>query len=149
MYCNIMAAEIIPGAVKLLSHACAQERFALLAALLARGLSTPEEIGELTVAVTLRVLDVALQAQGVAQRLLREPDQVVVLVLGAGYLAGLLGAAHRCLLSQPACANCCCASCCVACLTSSNVCCSCSRFCCRSWTMSSLPIAWASVIRPS
>src|SRR4051812_48518579 len=64
---------------------------ALLGALAALTLRAAEEVGELVVAVPLGVLDVGLEAQRVVQALLHEPDDVVVLVLGAGYLAGLLG----------------------------------------------------------
>jgi hypothetical protein len=53
-------------------------------------LRAAEEVRELRVAVTLRVLRVLLEAQSVAQTLLGEPDDVVVLVLGAGDLPGLL-----------------------------------------------------------
>src|SRR5205807_7666151 len=41
-------------------------------------------------------LDVDLEPQRVAERLLREPDQVVVLVLGAGDVAGLFGRDCHC-----------------------------------------------------
>src|ERR1043165_5162014 len=70
-------------------EALAQEVVALLAALAAGALGTAEELGQLRVAVALGVLDVGLEAQRVAQRLLGEPDEVVVLVLGAGDLATL------------------------------------------------------------
>src|ERR687888_53705 len=67
----------------------AQELLALLATLAAGALRAAEEVGELRVAGALGVLDVGLQAQRVAQRLLGEPDEVVVLVAGAGDLATL------------------------------------------------------------
>src|SRR5919109_4790257 len=71
----------------------AQELLALLPALAAGALRAAEEVGELRVAGALGVLDVGLQAQRVAQRLLGEPDEVVVLVGGAGDFAafGLRG----------------------------------------------------------
>src|SRR4051794_34293449 len=72
---------------------------ALLATAAARLLRPLEEVGQLGVAVPLRVLGVLLHPQRVAQALLGEPDEVVVLVLGAGYVAGLLRARfHLCLL---------------------------------------------------
>src|SRR3954449_1843219 len=72
---------------------------ALLATAAARLLRPLEEVGQLGVAVPLRVLRVLLHPQRVAQALLGEPDEVVVLVLRPGYLAGLLRARlHLCLL---------------------------------------------------
>ena len=71
-----------------------QELLALLGALAALALRTAEEVGELVVTVALGVLDVVLQAKRIAQLLLGEPDDVVVLVLRAGDLAGLLGSTH-------------------------------------------------------
>src|SRR4051794_2668723 len=65
----------------------AQEVLALVRALLALALGPAEELGELVVAVALRVACVLVHAQCVAQALLREPDEVVVLVLGSGYLS--------------------------------------------------------------
>src|SRR4051812_23064249 len=65
---------------------------ALLAALAALCLGAAEEVRELGVPVAFGVLDVGLEPQRVAQALLCEPDQVVVLVLRAGDLAGLLAA---------------------------------------------------------
>src|SRR4051794_36801316 len=67
-----------------------QQRLSLLGALAALPLGAPKELGELGVSVALGVLRVVLEAQDVAQALLGEPDDVVVLVLGAGDLAGLL-----------------------------------------------------------
>src|SRR3954454_3634306 len=72
----------------------AQHRLALVGALLALGLRTTEELRELRITVTVRVLDIGLQTQRVAQALLGEPDQVVVLVRGAGDLP-TLAARHR------------------------------------------------------
>src|SRR5438105_388858 len=69
----------------------AQVFLALFAAFAALRLRAPEQVGELGVAVALGVLDVGLEAQRVAQALLGEPDEVVVLVLRAGRVAGLLG----------------------------------------------------------
>src|SRR6266568_4700730 len=71
-----------------------QQLLALLGALAALRLRLAEEVRELAVAVALGVLDVLLQAQRVAQAGLGEPDDVVVLVLGTGELAGLAGARH-------------------------------------------------------
>src|SRR3954451_1279743 len=82
------------GAEPLREHLLAQ-----LAALAALGLSLAEQRRQLVVPVALGILDVLLQAERVRQRLLGEPDQVVVLVLRARYLAGFLGAAHGALLS--------------------------------------------------
>src|SRR3954447_7956023 len=82
------------GAESLREHLLAQ-----LAALAALRLGLAEQRRQLVVAIAFRVLDVLLEAQRVRQRLLGEPDQVVVLVLRARYLAGLLGAAHAALLS--------------------------------------------------
>jgi hypothetical protein len=48
-----------------------------------------EELGQLSVALPLRVLDIGLQPQRVVQAFLGEPDQVVILVGGPGDLAGL------------------------------------------------------------
>src|SRR5690606_24667232 len=67
---------------------------ALLGALAALGLGAAEEVGQLGVPRALGVVDVRLQAQRVAQALLDEPDQVVVLVLRPGDPAGLLYGAH-------------------------------------------------------
>src|SRR5918992_828669 len=64
-----------------------EHRLALLGALAALALGPAEEVGELLVAVALGVLHVRLEAQGVVQALLGEPDDVVVLVLGPGDLA--------------------------------------------------------------
>jgi hypothetical protein len=61
----------------------------VLLALVGALLRAPEELREIGVAVALGVLGVLLEAQRVAQALLREPDDVVVLVLGAGDLPGL------------------------------------------------------------
>ena len=71
----------------------------LLGALAALGLRPAEELGEVVVAVALRVLDVGLQAERVAEAGLGEPDQVVVLVLGSDHVAGLGGRHLRSLLS--------------------------------------------------
>src|SRR5215210_9354444 len=68
-----------------------QELLALLSALAALGLGLAEEVRELGVVVTLGVLDVLLEAQHVVEACLGEPDDVVGLVLGPGYLAGLCG----------------------------------------------------------
>jgi len=59
---------------------CGQQLLALLGALLALGLSTPEEVGELIIASLFGIAAVLLQAQGVVQGCLGEPDDVVVLV---------------------------------------------------------------------
>src|SRR5215204_2631286 len=65
---------------------------ALLRALAALVLRLAKELRELVVALALGVLDVRLESQGVAEARLREPDDVVVLVLGAGDVTGLGGA---------------------------------------------------------
>jgi hypothetical protein len=62
----------------------------MLGTLATRLLGTPEEVGQLGVALAIGVLDVGLQSQHVAQALLGEPDHVVVLVFGASDLASLL-----------------------------------------------------------
>src|SRR5256885_16706630 len=72
------------GAEPLLQHLLAE-----LGALAAVSLRPGEELGQLGVALPLRVLDIGLQPQRVVQALLSEPDQVVVLVGGSGDLAGL------------------------------------------------------------
>jgi hypothetical protein len=75
------------------------ELLALLGSLAALVLGPAEELGELHVAVALGISDVGLQAQGVLEALLGEPDQVVVPVLGAGDVPGLgVRHAHRSLL---------------------------------------------------
>jgi hypothetical protein len=78
------------------SEPVGQVALALLGAIAAGFLGAAEEVGKLGVAVALGVLDVGLQAQRVAQALLGESDDVVVLVPGAGRLAGLFRAGlHR------------------------------------------------------
>src|SRR5919106_921243 len=72
-----------------------QEILALLGALAALTLRTTEELRQLLVAVALGVLRVLLHPEHVAKALLGEPEQVVVLVLGAGDVAGLLLLAHH------------------------------------------------------
>src|SRR5688572_3759113 len=79
---------MLPG---LRAQALLQQRLALLGALAARALGAAEELGEIVVAVALGVLDVLLEPERVAEALLGEPDDVVVLVLGAGDLTGLGG----------------------------------------------------------
>src|SRR3954447_17382822 len=68
-----------------------QELLAPLAALAARLLGAAEELRQVRVAVTVGVLDIGLQTQRIAERLLGEPDQVVVLVLSASCLASFVG----------------------------------------------------------
>src|SRR5215216_8007440 len=53
-----------------------------------------EEVGQLRIPLAFGVLDVGLQAQGVAQAGLGEPDDVVILVLGAGDVPGLVATGH-------------------------------------------------------
>src|ERR671930_553898 len=72
-------------------EARSQELLPLLGALAALALSAAEEVRELRISVPLGVLDVRVEPQHVPQALLDEPDDVVVLVLGAGDLPGLLG----------------------------------------------------------
>jgi len=79
--------------------ATAQHFLALLRALAALVLRATEEVGELLVALALRVLDVLLQPQHVVEALLGEPEDVVVLVLGPGDAAGLLRG-HLALLAR-------------------------------------------------
>src|SRR3954447_11466455 len=74
-----------------LGQALLQELLAPLTAAAARVLGALEELRELLVAVALGVLLVLREPERVAQRLLREPDQVVVLVLGPGDIARLVG----------------------------------------------------------
>src|SRR5215213_8336082 len=71
-------------------EALAQQVLALLGAPAARFLGSPEEVGQIRVVLPLRVLDVGLESQDVAQALLDEPDDVVVLVLGACDLASFV-----------------------------------------------------------
>src|SRR4051794_12898475 len=85
-----------PAAVVSAGQAPAQELLGLLGALAALFLGPAEELREVAVAVPLGILDVGLQAQGVAQTRLGKLDQVVVLVLGAGDLTGFR-ARHRAL----------------------------------------------------
>src|SRR5215213_7806898 len=66
-----------------------EQRLALLGALAALALRAAEELCELVVAVALRIGPVLLHPQCVAQALLGEPDEVVVLVLRASDLATL------------------------------------------------------------
>src|SRR4051812_49411297 len=77
----------------LLGEAGGEHALALLGTLAAVGLCLAEELGELAVLRALRILDVVLQSQRVAQTRLGEPDDVVVLVGSAGDVAGL-GIAH-------------------------------------------------------
>jgi len=58
----------------------AEQVLSLLGALAALRLRLPEEVSQLGVAVAIGVLDVGFQAQRIAQALLGEPDDVVVLV---------------------------------------------------------------------
>src|SRR4051812_10680181 len=71
-----------------------QHALRLLGTLAAVGLGLAEELGQLLVAVSFCVVDVLLQTEGVAEARLREPDQVVVLVLRPGDVAGLGAAGH-------------------------------------------------------
>src|SRR4051812_39439546 len=71
-------------------QALRQELLAPLAALAARLLGAAEELPQVRVAVTVGVLDIGLQTQRIAERLLGEPDQVVVLVLSASGLASFV-----------------------------------------------------------
>src|SRR3954452_5167581 len=67
-----------------------QQLLALLGALAARLLSAAEELGEVGIALAVGVLGVGLEAEHVVEALLGEPDDVVVLVLGARHVTGLL-----------------------------------------------------------
>src|SRR5215216_604591 len=69
-------------------------RAELLGPLAALGLGPAEEVGQLRIPLTFGVLDIGLQAQGVAQAGLGEPDDVVILVLGAGDVPGLVATGH-------------------------------------------------------
>src|SRR4051794_24222868 len=71
--------------------AALQHGLGLLGPLLALVLSLAEELRELRVVLALGVLDVGLQPQRVGETLLGEPDDVVVLVLRPGDVAGLGG----------------------------------------------------------
>src|SRR5215207_10695790 len=85
------------GSGRLAGQTLAEQVLALLGALAARLLGALEEVRQLGVALALGVLLVGLEAQHVGQALLREPDDVVVLVLGAGDLTGLgLPGRHVC-----------------------------------------------------
>src|ERR1700712_5354052 len=61
-----------------------EQPFALLGPLLAGLLGTPEEISQVGIARPVGVFGVVLEPQHVVEALLGEPDDVVVLVLGAG-----------------------------------------------------------------
>src|SRR5207248_113183 len=67
-----------------------EQVLALLSALAARRLRAAEELGQIRVALALGVLDIGLEAQHIAQRSLSEPNEVVILVLSPGDIAGLL-----------------------------------------------------------
>src|SRR5215213_11186028 len=69
-----------------------EQLLALLSALAALCLRLAEEVREFAVAIAVSVLDVGLQPERIAQALLGEPNEVVVLVLGASYLSGFLAA---------------------------------------------------------
>src|SRR3954462_7547941 len=84
-------AYVYPGSG---SEALRKHLLAHLAALAALGLCLAEQRGQLLVALSSGVLDVLLEAQRIRERLLGEPDQVVVLVLRAGDLTGLLCRRH-------------------------------------------------------
>src|SRR5437879_302461 len=58
-------------------HPGGQELLALFGSLAALALSPPEELGQLFVPFAFRVLDVGLEAEGVAQARFGEPDDVV------------------------------------------------------------------------
>ena len=72
----------------------AEKLLALLGSLSTIRLSLAEQFRKLTVPVALGVLDVGVQAKRVAEALLGKPDEVVVLVPGAGDLPGLGAARH-------------------------------------------------------
>src|SRR5690242_14033658 len=72
----------------------AEHLLRLVGALAALALGPAEEVGQLTVAVPLGILDVGVQPQHVVHARLGEPDDVVVLVLRTGHVAGL-GGRHR------------------------------------------------------
>src|SRR3954452_14694970 len=84
-------AYVYPGSG---SEALRKHLLAHLAALAALRLCLAEERGQLLVALSSGVLDVLLEAQRIRERLLGEPDQVVVLVLRAGDVAGLFRGCH-------------------------------------------------------
>src|SRR3954449_11001715 len=73
------------------SQATLEQRLPSLGALAAVGLRLAEQLGDLRVTAPLGVLDVQLEAHRVAQAGLGVPDEVVVLVRGAGDVAGLAG----------------------------------------------------------
>src|SRR5919106_4831104 len=73
------------------TQAGGQQPLALLRALAALALCPAEELRQLVVVLPPGVLDVGLEPERVAQARLGEPDDVVVLVLGAGDVAGLGG----------------------------------------------------------
>src|SRR3954470_14360617 len=78
-----------------------EQLLALLGALAAVCLCLAEQVDEFAVAIAVSVLDVGLQTKRIAQALLGEPDEVVVLVLRAGYLSGLLPATGSHVRSFP------------------------------------------------
>src|SRR4051794_32491973 len=71
-----------------------EELLAQFSALAALCLGLAEKLCELGVTVALCVGDVGLEPQRIAQRLLGEPDDVVVLVCDSGELPGLTRLAH-------------------------------------------------------
>src|SRR4051794_16652329 len=77
----------------LAAEAAREQLLALFSALAALTLRSAEEVGELGISVAVGVLDVDLEAESVAQARLGEPNQVVVLVLGAGDVPRLAVAA--------------------------------------------------------
>src|ERR671911_161970 len=90
--CRLRCSVSPPAASAAGGQAGGHQLLALLRALAALVLRLAEELRELVVALALGVLDVRLESQGVAEARLREPDDVVVLVFGAGDMTGLGGA---------------------------------------------------------
>jgi hypothetical protein len=78
-----------PGGVETLgTQTGLQQLLALLGTLAALGLRAAEEVRQLGIALALRVPDVRLEPKNVAETSLREPNDVVVLVLRSRDRAG-------------------------------------------------------------
>jgi hypothetical protein len=58
------------------------------------GLRLAEQFGHLAIAVTIGVLNVVLEPERVVEALFGEPNEVVILVFGAGHLTGFGGCGH-------------------------------------------------------
>jgi hypothetical protein len=77
------------SSVDCLAEPFGEELLAFVGAPAAGVLGSAEELGEVAVAALLGIRDVGLEPQGVAQRLLCEPNDVVVLVSGTSDLTAI------------------------------------------------------------